>query len=205
MIKLAIRLITLATFLMALMAAPSVVPALAAGGGGGGGGGGGVGEDLMHPTPPTVPETKAPRSTRATHKAKKAHDKQSAIDDPAFAQGYRAAYAAIYDRNDYAAAIEQLKALGHDDHPNVANLIGYSYRKLGDYKLAQVWYERALKADPNHVLTWQYYGLWQIEQGNRDSAQYHLSRIAAICGTGCEEYRSLAAALEQAPGTGLVY
>ena len=65
--------------------------------------------------------------------------------------------------------------------------------------------ERALKADPNHVLTWQYYGLWQIEQGNRDQAQYHLSRIAAICGSDCEEYRSLAAALEKPPGTGLVY
>ena len=132
-------------------------------------------------------------------------DKQSSFDDPAFAQGYRAAYATIYDRHDYADAIEQLKALGQDDHPNVANLIGYSYRKLGDYKLSQVWYERALKADPNHVLTWQYYGLWQIEQGNRDQAQYHLSRIAAICGTDCEEYRSLAAALEKPPGTGLVY
>jgi tetratricopeptide (TPR) repeat protein len=103
------------------------------------------------------------------------------------------------------AAIEQLKALGHDDHPNVANLIGYSYRKLGDYQLSQVWYERALKADPNHVLTWQYYGLWQIERGNRDQAQYHLSRIAAICGTDCEEYRSLADALEKPPGAGLVY
>jgi len=111
----------------------------------------------------------------------------------------------IYDRHDYAGAIEQLKALGQDDRPNVANLIGYSYRKLSDYKLSQVWYERALKADPNHVLTWQYYGLWQIEQGNRDQAQYHLSRIAAICGTDCEEYRSLAAALEKPHGTGLVY
>jgi len=49
------------------------------------------------------------------------------------------------------------------------------------------------------LLTWQYYGLWQIEQGNRDQAQYHLSRIAAICGTDCEEYRSLAAALENRP------
>jgi hypothetical protein len=55
------------------------------------------------------------------------------------------------------------------------------------------------------VLTWQYYGLWQIEQGNRDQASYHLGRIAAICGTACEEYRSLAAALEKPPGTGLVY
>ena len=87
---------------------------------------------------------------------------------PAFAKGYRAAYATIYDRNDYAAAIAQLKALGRDDSAAVANLIGYSYRKLGDYKVSQIWYERALKADPNHVKTWQYYGLWQVEQGNRD-------------------------------------
>jgi hypothetical protein len=42
----------------------------------------------------------------------------------------------IYDRHDDADAIEPLKALGQDDHPNVANLIGYSYRKLGDYKLS---------------------------------------------------------------------
>ena len=138
-------------------------------------------------------------------KGKKKPHKQSSLEDPAFVEGYRAAYATIYQRNDYAAGIEQFKALGHDDVANVANLIGYSYRKLGDYRLSQIWYERALKADPNHVLTWQYYGLWQIEQGNRESAQYHLSRIAAICGTSCEEYRSLASALEQAPGTGLVY
>ena len=98
-----------------------------------------------------------------------------------------------------------MKALGHDDRADVANLIGYSYRKLGDYKVSQIWYERALKADPNHVRTWQYYGLWQVEQGNRDSAQYHLNRIAALAGTGSEEYRSLAAALEKPPGTGLVY
>ena len=111
----------------------------------------------------------------------------------------------IYDRHDYAAAIPQLKALGHDDYAPVANLIGYSYRKLGDYKLSQVWYERALKADPNHVKTWQYYGLWQVEQGNRDQAQYHLNRIAQLTGTSSEEYRSLAAALEKPPGTGLVY
>jgi predicted Zn-dependent protease len=199
MIRTVVKLVTLSVFLMALLAAPSLVPAFAAGGGGGGGGGG--------DTPAASGPGPDPRSApaRTTHKTKKKTEKQSLFEDPAFANGYRAAYATIYDRNDYAAAIEQLKALGHDDHPNVANLIGYSYRKLGDYRLSQVWYERALKVDPNHVLTWQYYGLWQIEQGNRDQAQYHLSRIAAICGTGCEEYRSLAAALEKPPGTALVY
>jgi tetratricopeptide (TPR) repeat protein len=195
MVKPAINSVILATFLTVLLAAPSLTPVYAAGGGGGDPNAG----NPINPSP--VP----PADTKSTAAKKKKASKQSSVTDPAFAQGYREAYTTIYDRNDYAAAIEQLKALGHDDHPNVANLIGYSYRKLGDYKLSQVWYERALKADPNHVLTWQYYGLWQIEQGNREQAQYHLNRIAAICGTDCAEYRSLAAALEKPPGTGLVY
>ena len=204
MTNLMIRIVTLATCSIALIAAFSVTPAVAAPGtepGGSEADYSGMGQRSAYP-PSSYPKRSG---TKATHTPRAKKAKQSLFDDPAFAHGYRAAYSTIYQRNDHASAIEQLKALGHDDDPNVANLIGYSYRKLGDYKLSQVWYERALKADPNHVPTWQYYGLWQIEQGNRDQAQYHLSRIAAICGTGCEEYRSLAAALEKPPGTGLVY
>jgi tetratricopeptide (TPR) repeat protein len=180
MTKLAIRLLTLAIYVMALMAVPVVNSAKAAGG--------------DSPSPPAD-----------TTKDKKKKDKSSSIDDPRFIEGYRAAYATIYDRNDYTSAIAQLKALGQDDRADVANLIGYSYRKLGDYKVSQIWYERALQADPNHVRTWQYYGLWQLEQGNRDQAQYHLSRIGHICGTDCDEYRSLASALETPSGTALLY
>jgi len=183
MTRFTIRLMTLAMFSMALIAAPLLTTGKAVAGG--------------EPTPSESPPP--PKSK------KKTSENGSGINSPAFVQGYRAAYAAIYDRNDYASAVAQLKALGHDDNAAVANLIGYSYRKLGDYKVSQVWYERALKADPNHVKTWQYYGLWQVEQGNRDQAQYHLSRIAAIGGTGSEEYRSLAEALAKPPGTGLVY
>src|SRR6201997_3874813 len=182
MTKFAIRFLTLAMFVAAVMAVPMVNAAKAAG--------------SESPSPPAD-----------SHKdtKKKKHDKSSSIYDPKFLEGYRAAYATIYDRNDYASAIEQLKALGHDDRADVANLIGYSYRKLSDYKLSQAWYERALKADPNHVKTWQYYGLWQVEQGNREQAQYHLSRIAEICGTECAEYKSLALALNEPTGTSLVY
>jgi tetratricopeptide (TPR) repeat protein len=151
-----------------------------------------------------APDNDPPPSS-TDKKKKKSSEVRPGTEDTAFASGYRAAYATIYDRNDYASAIAQLKALGHDDSAAVANLIGYSYRKLGDYKVSQIWYERALKADPDHVKTWQYYGLWQVEQGNRDQAQYHLNRIAALTGTSSEEYRSLAAALEKPPGTGLVY
>src|SRR5712672_534483 len=142
MITSAIRFVTLAMFLASLVAAPPVISAFAAGGGGGGGDGGGGDPygSTYTSTTPSSPDTKA---TRTTHKGKKKSDNQSSFDDPGIAQGYRAAYATIYDRHDYADAIEQLKALGQVDHPNVANLIGYSYRKLGDYKLSQVWYAHA--------------------------------------------------------------
>jgi tetratricopeptide (TPR) repeat protein len=175
--RIAIRLLTLAMLSLALTAAPVVSAVYAA-------------PDNDPPPPPP----KKPKKSEARPGV-----------ETAFADGYRTAYATIYDRHDYASAIEQLKALGHDDSAAVANLIGYSYRKLGDYKVSQIWYERALKADPNHVKTWQYYGLWQVEQGNRDQAQYHLNRIAQLTGTSSEEYRSLADALEKPPGTGLVY
>ena len=181
MTKTAIRLLTLAMYATAMVAMPMVNSAKAAGG-----------------------DTPSPPADSSKDKKKK-NDKSSSIDDPKFLEGYRAAYTTIYDRHDYTSAIAQLKALGHDDVADVANLIGYSYRKLGDYKVSQAWYERALKTDPNHVKTWQYYGLWQVEQGNRDQAQYHLSRIAAISGTASEEYKSLSDALEKPPGSGLVY
>jgi tetratricopeptide (TPR) repeat protein len=132
MSKFVIRLLTLVMFSMALVTAPLVTKAYAA------------------------PDSDAPPPSSSKSKKKKTSEVTPSIQDAAFAKGYRAAYATIYDRNDYTAAIEQLKALGHDDSAAVANLIGYSYRKLGDYKVSQIWYERALKADPNHVKTWQY-------------------------------------------------
>jgi tetratricopeptide (TPR) repeat protein len=185
MTHLVIRLTTLAMFSVAVATAPTLTPAFAAG------------SDT-----PSAP----PASDKGGTKDKKKNDsKSSSAEDPAFLDGYRAAYTTVYDKNDYTTAITQLKALGHDDRADVANLIGYSYRKLGDYKVSQVWYERALKADPNHARTWQYYGLWQVEQGNRDQAQYHLNKLAMLTGKDSAEYKSLAAALEKAPGSGLTY
>jgi tetratricopeptide (TPR) repeat protein len=181
--KIAIRLLVLAIMSIAAVAVPLHVPAKAAS------------------TEPPAP----PPDEKTTPDKKKPGEQNSSVDRPILPDGYRTAYAAVYDRNDYAGAIEQLKALGHDDHADVANLIGYAYRKLNDYQSSRIWYERALRADPNHIKTWQYYGLWQIEQGNRDQAQYHLNRIGVLGGTQSEEYRSLAAALKNPPGKVLVY
>ncbi|MEK9283488.1 MULTISPECIES: tetratricopeptide repeat protein [unclassified Bradyrhizobium] len=166
---------------MALAAGPVLTSAYAAG--------------SDDPSPP-------PKSDSSSKKSKR---KSSSISDPKFLAAYRTAYATIYDRHDYASAIDQLKSLKREDVADVANLIGYSYRKLGDYQQSKTYYELALKDDPNHVRTWQYYGLWQLEQGNREQAQYHLNKIASLAGTDSSEYRSLAAALDKPTGTTLVY
>ena len=72
----------------------------------------------------------------------------------------------------------QLKAFGHEDPLNAGSLIGYSHRKLGNSKFSEGWYELGLTA----VLTYQYCGLWQIEQGNRDQAQENAVRPGIAAG-----------------------
>ena len=113
-----------------------------------------------------------------------------------FLREYRAARQLILDGN-YKAGITAMHALGHDEHADVANYIGYANRKMGNYDQSKIWYEAALKADPNHVCTWSYYGMWQMEQGNRLKALEDLQKVQLICGnTTCEEYRQLKAVID---------
>ena len=154
-------------------------------------GGGGV---------PSVPEqTTQPTQTKKAHTKKpKATQKSGSAED--FLAGYHAAYALIYDEGDYVAGIAALRALGYDDNADVANLIGYGNRKLGRYDDAKFWYERALAADPNHSLTWSYYGVWHAEQGNLLKAKDDLEKVYMICGnTDCPEYKLLKDAIDGTP------
>jgi tetratricopeptide (TPR) repeat protein len=105
--------------------------------------------------------------------------------------GFWVAYNLIYKDHDYAAGIAKLHSLGHDDLAEIANLIGYSSRKLGRYEDSKLWYERALAADPAHARTWSYYGMWHAEQGNLLKARDYLAKVESLCGTKCREYTEL--------------
>ena len=94
-----------ALLLSAVLVAPSI--AVAAGEG--------------SPSPPPPPSQD--KSTKGTHTKKPKTDKSSSAED--FLRGYHAAYALIYDNADYVGGIAALRALGYDDHPDVATLIGY--------------------------------------------------------------------------------
>jgi len=113
-----------------------------------------------------------------------------------FLRSYRAARELIL-AGDYKGGIAAMHALARDDHPDVANYIGYANRKMGNYEQSKIWYEAALKADPNHTRTWSYYGMWQMEQGNRLKAEDYLAKVNALCGNDtCREYIELKAVID---------
>jgi tetratricopeptide (TPR) repeat protein len=146
---------------------------------------------------PAAPQTttQQPPSTTGTKKAhSKKSKKSSATED--FYNGWHKAYALVYDKHDYVGGIAVLRAMGYDDNADVATLIGYASRKLGRYDDAKVWYDRALAADPNHALTWSYYGMWQAEQGNILKAKDDLEKVKSICGTQCRSYVALKEAID---------
>ncbi len=147
-----------------------------------------VGEENPPPPPPTN-QGKSNKGTE-TKKPKTDKDKSSSAED--FLAGYHAAYSLIYDKSDYVAGIAALRDLGYDDNADVATLIGYASRKLGRYDDAKFWYERALAADPDHAVTWSYYGMWHAEQGNVLKAKDDLEKVRLICGnTDCRPYKML--------------
>ena len=144
-----------------------------------------------NPTPPAS-QNKSNKDTQS----KKKKDKSSSAED--FLSGYHAAYKLIYDKADYEAGIAALHDLGYDDNADVATLLGYASRKLGRYDDAKMWYERALAADPDHAVTWSYYGMWQAEQGNVLKARDDLEKVRHICGTDCKAFTMLKDAIDGA-------
>ncbi len=156
-----------------------------------------------HPTtqPTTQPNPAPQPATTDKDKNKKkpkdnTNQNQPKNQSELFLEGYKTAHALIYKQHKYEAGIAQLKSIGQDDHPDVANLIGYSSRKLGRYDDAKYWYEKALAADPNHARTWSYYGMWHAEQGNLLKARDFLAKVESLCGTKCREYTELKGVIE---------
>jgi len=151
-----------------------------------------AGEPDPRPTNPPPPSSSGGQPKGKTGATKKKQQKS----EQEFLDQYRAAYA-LKLAGDYQAAFAAFKALDADDHPDVATELGYLARKLGDYQLSKYWYEHALVLDPQHVKTWQYYGMWQVEQGNMLKAADFLQKIEAICGNRtCKEYQDLKGGME---------
>jgi tetratricopeptide (TPR) repeat protein len=83
--------------------------------------------------------------------------------------------------------------------PKVLNYRGYATRKLGRVDEGVGYYRKAVELDPKYAQVREYLGEAYVIQGKLDLAKEQLNVIQSLCGTGCEEYKDLAEAIEAAP------
>lgn len=103
-------------------------------------------------------------------------------------------------KEDYQKAISSLLELEKTvKHAEISNLLGYSYRKLGQYDEAGKWYRDALFLDPSHRGALEYQGELFIATGNIDGAKENLRYLEILCGDrGCAAADMLREALAKA-------
>lgn len=110
---------------------------------------------------------------------------------------YAAGKAAV-DAKDWATAIKYLTAVVDADPANAdaENLLGYSYRKSGNFEAAKRHYWQALKLNPDHRGAREYLGEAFLEQKNLGKAEEQLAALIRLCPTGCEERTELQQAID---------
>jgi tetratricopeptide (TPR) repeat protein len=114
-------------------------------------------------------------------------------DEATYARGYWLAKA-----GEYAAALDVLRSAKRQADPRIQTMIGFSLRNLGMVDEAMAYYRAALSANPELTSTRQYLGEAFLQKGDRASAEGQLAEIARRCGTECEDYTALAAAIARA-------
>ena len=103
------------------------------------------------------------------------------------------------DAKDYQAAVGHLsKAV--QELPNDAdahNMLGYSYRKTGNFDKSMEHYQRALKIDVNHRSAHEYLGELYLDMNQMGNAERQLAALKKACPLlgRCEEYDDLKKAI----------
>ena len=114
-------------------------------------------------------------------------------DEEVYAVGYWLA-----KTGEHGAALDVLRSARVQSDPRIQTMIGFALRKLGMIDEAIAYYAAALSADASRTNTRQYLGEAYLQKGERAKALDQLAEIGRRCGTGCEDYRLLSAAIATA-------
>jgi tetratricopeptide (TPR) repeat protein len=153
------------------------VPALGADSGGGSGG-----------------ATQCKEGLTYNEQTKKCEQTSLLDDDQLYEQGRALALAGYYEN-----ALEALTAVRNKEDARVLTYIGYAKRKMGEVDEGIALYRKALAIDPGNLYTHEYLGEGYVAAGRMDLARTELASLETLCGTTCEQYQGLAAAIAGEP------
>jgi tetratricopeptide (TPR) repeat protein len=127
---------------------------------------------------------------------------------PAEANDPYAAGVAAFEQEDWQGVLDHMSA-ALEARPwldNAHNLMGFAYRKLGDYPAALAAYDKALALNPYNRGALEYLGEAYLELDRPDAAKHTLDRLAGACRllahggvdplAKCEEWQELSEAYE---------
>lgn len=137
---------------------------------------------VVAPTPTPTPTTVAPTPTPAAAKTVNAE---------------LAKVTTLLNANNFKQALLDLKVIDSEfkNNADVNNLLGYSSRKLKQYKPAATYYEKALKINPNHLGALEYQGELFVLTNKVSAAKKNLVKLEKLCGLKCGEYLDLKKAI----------
>ena len=103
----------------------------------------------------------------------------------------------LLNANNFKQALADLKIIDSEfkNNADVNNLLGYSSRKLKQYKPAATYYEKALKLNPNHLGALEYQGELFVLTNKVSAAKKNLVKLEKLCGLSCDEYLDLKKAI----------
>jgi tetratricopeptide (TPR) repeat protein len=130
------------------------------------------------PTPTTVAQTPTPAAAKSVNSE-------------------LAKVTTLLNANNFKQALADLKIIDSEfkNNADVNNLLGYSSRKLKQYKPAATYYEKALKLNPNHLGALEYQGELFVLTNKVSAAKKNLVKLEKLCGLKCGEYLDLKKAI----------
>ena len=150
----------------------------------------GAGRETATPTPEPISATPTPSTSKSatpTPTATPARTVNSQLD----------AVRALLNKDDFKAARTALLLLDKEfaNNADINNLLGYSSRKLKDYRSSATYYTKALRINPNHIGALEYQGELFITTKKIADAKKNLQKLKSLCGVNCEEYKDLKKAI----------
>jgi len=137
---------------------------------------------VVAPTPTPTPTTAAPTPTPAA--VKTVNDELAKVT-------------VLLNAKNFKQALADLKVIDSEfpNNADVNNLLGYSSRKLKQYKPADTYYKKALKINPNHLGALEYQGELFVLTNKVSAAKKNLAKLEKLCGLKCGEYLDLKKAI----------
>ena len=87
--------------------------------------------------------------------------------------------------------------LANEENPNepdILNLLGFTSRKVGDYTMAEIYYEQGLELNPLHNGINEYLGELYVQTNRIDKAK---ERLEVLKNCNCEEFNELDAMIKK--------